>query len=659
MSTKHKNHKKCRCDKHSSKKIECFEHIMTMDLFDNSNHALQVPFNLKLSITKVGNLVSLMFPSFTIVVPASTPNDGGIIPGASLGTANGTNLPRCLWINMASWLGFPLSVEYSDPVKLYVANDGAFHVVLENGDPLQLATTYVVRGTTISYHLSCGCKKLCAPSNVRLTDGLSSVNNGVYGIYSDSATQLLEYWDDSVVGDFVAMTYGDNSTELSGTPPGETHNYLGWYVRTAKIVKDTCGRSVLNMNAPVYIDITQVPQTPSQYKVYSREGSVKINPTNPLNIVSLMIVRDRTDNNPRVALYRAVSFNGGSTFKVDMLADRTGGNPATGVGGIPIPAHESDPNGLFDDFGNYWIAYMSADTNGKTIIVFVVSTDGGVLFKEAARYATNQIPAPYTSCDYPRIAFGGDGQGGKALWCVLDIYNDAATLKATTAGYILVSGLGIYGGFTANILSESSFPQHLNATWGHEISVTESGKVYIIGRYYNFFNRCPTTSAYLRVNPTGTLNYTSNSFSIQRLVSDSNLGTGATIFLPIANYQNTRNRERTNGFGLAFDEASGRLYTSLQDMRPNFSQDMIIKVIYTENDGKTWSTPIPVADEELLNRGHSNITISIPARNANHNGQMVGNSTRDLLFKWYDSRRDATNQKFDAFAAVINSGSIL
>ena len=67
--------------------------------------------------------------------------------------------------------------------------------------------------------------------------------------------------------------------------------------------------------------------------------------------------------------------------------------------------------------------------------------------------------------------------------------------------------------------------------------------------------------------------------------------------------------------------------------------------IYSDDDGKTWNGPIPIADTTKGNRGTLNV-----ARD-NYSGS---DTEGYLLFSWYDARRDPENQEVDTFIAVFD-----
>ncbi len=197
------------------------------------------------------------------------------------------------------------------------------------------------------------------------------------------------------------------------------------------------------------------------------------------------------------------------------------------------------------------------------------------------------------------------------------------------ATFIPVFGKGKYGTVTQQIIPALNFPP-VGLTAPTEIAVTPAGKVYISGAPRLNGN------AIMTVNPTGTVNLGPDSFSAKRDIAFSNLESFGTV-VP---YMPNRNSLSTQGFGrIEFDPEKNRLYLGLQDMQPDFSGDMTLNLVHTDDDGQTWSTVRPIADTNKQARG----TLSMSR------DPITGN----LLFSWYDARDQEDQTNVNTFMAIL------
>ena len=263
---------------------------------------------------------------------------------------------------------------------------------------------------TITYLLQ--NKLICQPpKNFALSkphypdQGIQFVYN-FYGFFL--GTQYLDsYITDIYDGHFVAM-WADNSGD-----PTININNMNSYTRTGYVKE---GRKIKLKSTPLNVIQTINGECQSQ-------GSININPTNPLNVIfnSFRPNLNATSYPELFQLWRAISFDGGKSFSLEYTG-RIDGLP--GIDGNLIPYIRADNNGIFDKFGNYWITMATYDATAENPdedsigLVILVSFDGGKNFQ-----VWFSIPPgdDLNYHDFNQLAFGGDGNGDIVYGCAVII----------------------------------------------------------------------------------------------------------------------------------------------------------------------------------------------------------------------------------------------
>ncbi len=169
-------------------------------------------------------------------------------------------------------------------------------------------------------------------------------------------------------------------------------------------------------------------------------GSIAVNPIDVLRMFAAMSTEPATDTDPPGILV-ASSADAGQTWSPRLLA-------ADASGGLPIAAR--NPDVLFDDFGNLFLAYAGADGNN---IVVLSSTDGGRTFEAAnAQELTPEgsvAGGENSSVGSPKLAFGA---AHNEVWVT---FEDLTNNRVVAAGAI-VGGLGNVGAFELRNVSGSA-----------------------------------------------------------------------------------------------------------------------------------------------------------------------------------------------------------
>src|SRR5207249_3458815 len=127
------------------------------------------------------------------------------------------------------------------------------------------------------------------------------------------------------------------------------------------------------------------------------EGTIAVDPTNP----SRLFASSNQDMKP--GRFAAYSTDGGATW--------TGRTLGTGAAGDGLPTASTDPEAVFDQYGNLFVTYIDFDDD--TTVDVLLSTDGGKTFR-----ALDQITGDpdESGVDQTKIAVGPGPNGGGSVW---------------------------------------------------------------------------------------------------------------------------------------------------------------------------------------------------------------------------------------------------
>ncbi len=589
---------------------------ITLDLADNTNTSLNMPFQLPLDIEVIGKSVSIHIPAFNFTLPV----DGYIFTEAGF-------LPRKIWPGDVVPQAFSLKSDQTGlGYDLYVTNAGSL-LVYDIGGGFLPAGSYTTHATTVTYLLT-PRSRFKSTLNIRLSQGAS--NATILEGSKILGDDFLEFYDNSIVKNNFAVCWPDNSKKNS--PNGRNH--LNWIVRTGTI--DPKSGKIKKLHDPV-----TVFKAPYE-NFYFFEGSVVIDPLDSNHLFASSLGQDITGL-PHITknidqLWGGVSFDGGKTWQTQRI---------DGKFGLPKLARDGiEPQ--FDEFGNLWIAYIYNQKIGKSPflnfvnIVYAVSTDGGLTFKKVGNINVPSHPNfTYNFFDYPRAAFGGDGQGGKAFWVSFTHYFDDPTSPygygaQLYISYIPVTGKGEYGKIVHTPISAGKFPP-FPSTVEPEITVTPDGKVYLVG--YSFDSPFNSNHLSLLVNPTGIVNLGPDSFGGRKDIAFSNVSKTDTV-IP---FQPSRNIN-CYAYGITNDPDLNRLYVGVVDMQPDFSGNMTLSLIHTDDDGQTWSIPRPIANTHIQARGEFNMS----------RDPFFGN----MLFSWFDARNQKNQANVNTFMGILSKSEL-
>ena len=620
------NHKKAQAKKHhtsdseDSKGCKHFSHLFALSTMDSTFSVEDTDLqHVSAKVSVSGDVVTLAVSGFSFEIPETslTPRDGFVY------TLPYTNLPESTWHSQ----GMPYAVPCASNCTLYVFNDGSIVIGAPDFQPL-MAGSYTVNDTTITYKLDKAHK---VPKNFKISNKEATVAQ------YPQTNDLLDFYNNDFYKNAIAYTFSANPASDVTNPMN-----LNFY---AVIGKEDDGKISFGPVKALYI--------PDNQPNYQRciENTISINPKNKKNIVATSTFRNGNFSlpdptfNARTFL-RSYTFDGGETWTTDKM---TGTERTAGYG---LPESRGDPNGMFDEFGNYWITYMSTDNPAGTPplkLVFAVSTDGGVTFNEVGDVDLN------TFLDYPRLSFGGDGQGGKALWFSVDFVDDTGYVSDIVIGYIQVGGLGVYGSLNYDLATGLGKDVATNSVCYiqvPEITTTPEGDVYLLGTTQIYEGDNGNYTKVVVAKHTGGINnFTQFDTPTDAFISNvggNDLNTAA-YGKPVP-FQPKRGVFPAGARGIDYDPIHKKLWICGPNIKPNnFSAeldtnpgaqyDMSIYAMYSEDGGKTWSPQIQVSDRDTLDRGLPSIK--------------VNQKTGEKAFFWYDARDDLTGVSVKPFGAIL------
>jgi subtilisin-like proprotein convertase family protein len=317
------------------------------------------------------------------------------------------------------------------------------------------------------------------------------------------------------------------------------------------------------------------PVNASASSMAENEVDIAVNPTNPQQV---FVVANGTTN-----LSGAVSTNGGATW--------TRRNVATGSDGLVAAC--CDARVEFDAFGNLWMVYIPATTNG---LVLARSTNGGASFTQIGSWTGNY--------DNPSIAVGANNQ----VW----IQTTAPSGQAAFG--LQATALGAQGAVSGPLY----MPAGSNTGGFGDIIIANDGSV-VMTAHASTSGQGPTTLPIWRdpdgLGPSG--------FT---LVTSIATNVGGFDFIPA---QNSRSIDAEPGFAVipAGKPNAGRILMTYTDETVNENNDTNVLLRWSDNNGVTWSSPITLNDDATT---RSQFLQSIA----------VDRATGAIGVFWYDARND-------------------
>jgi len=574
------------------------------------------PFNVILTVRVVNNIVFIEIPALNFTLPV----DGSLV------TYTG-EIPKKLRPQQSIPQSYTLeTIGLGQNFNLYVRDDGSISIYAV-GPNLIPAGTYNTNSKTISYSLP--CYKITPPKNYQLSEGLSQ---GPY----DNSRAFLDFYNSDFVGDTIAFSWGDNHDLVVPNDPQQIN--LNCVARIGKVKKCKNGKVIVDLQDPV--TVLAPPVKP--LKVSCAEQCISINPTDPDNIIVLMtfVVRIyQRLSKDSIQLWSGISNDGGKTWPVVRRID------VAPITVLPDTYYfRADPNGTFDKFGNYWAVYMihiADDILDGNPLAITVSRDQGLTFEVVAIFYPEGQLTFGDFFDYPRIAFGGDGNDGYALWYVanLNSFTDTSSASETYVGYVKISSTGVIDNASATFVK---MPAAGTTNYSlNEISAAPDGTIRIalqnipppfFGTQMSLFELVDGVNNFPNFVLVGPIDQNNLPLSFSPAV-----GFGG----PPVSFQAVRGVTSFGARGLEYDARRNRLWALFADKHPAKSDDMVIYIQFSDNGGKSWSQVIQISDTDKKARAIE--------------GFKINEDTGDLIIAWYDARNSIDGRKAEYFYTYVSA----
>ncbi len=349
--------------------------------------------------------------------------------------------------------------------------------------------------------------------------------------------------------------------------------------------------------ATAVLALTVVPNVNvSRLAGNQEETAVAVDPTNPQRVFVV-------SNNDAGGLMFAFSTNAGATW-----TSRIGANGADG-----LPRACCDPSASWDGFGNLFVTYL--DSNVATGSVHVLlSGNGGQTFTPIANLGAGQ------SDNQPTITTGAG-----SVWVTWTDGSDR----------INASGAAVTGFGAANIGAFSAPEMTGKGDFG-DIAIGPTGAVMVT--YQRPHGGTSPSTLFAALDPDG---LGAAGFNAESAVVTVNMSGFYSI---PAQSSRTIDPEP----GLAWDRSggahNGRLYFVYANTPSIGSADTNIFVIFSDNNGTSWSSPVRVNDDAGTN---SQFLQRIA----------LDQTTGKIAVTWHDARNSATNTTAQFWGATSDDGT--
>jgi hypothetical protein len=333
------------------------------------------------------------------------------------------------------------------------------------------------------------------------------------------------------------------------------------------------------------------------------EDAIAVNPTNPLNVVTMSTLPDVPSG-----LFEGVSFDGGQTWTRQVIGT-----------GSPLGEICCDEQLTFDAYGNLWMTYL-LNTDGNVPIA--LSTDGGLTLSKVAEIvptkptgskspknaASKRLRGPTkgVSADQPSISAGPN-----SVWVSWTSFPSTVV----EASGVSVSGLGRHGDFSA--------PEPVPTSDGKgdygDTAVGPDGQVIVT--YQDQTNGQGGSHIYTAVDPDG---LGPAGFSDPRLLARSRVG--GFDYIPAQPHRSV-DAEANLAWDRSGGPHDGRVYAVWTQEVKNESNNMDIMLQYSDDNGATWTPAVRLNDDQGTN---SQVDPSIA----------IDQATGYVAVSWLDARND-------------------
>ncbi len=565
------------------------------------NDHQNIPFQMAITPLVKQSKVTLKIESFTFNL-----NTSGFLISQTL-------MPQDISPTSAKWIDFSAG----NQIVGHVFRDGSIRFSGPNNAPLP-AGSYKTAKVKVNYSI----KQM--PSKVK-------------GFSKDSFGKLVR--KDNF---FISKGLSNMSSANSGFDYGE---YYGLSFFDGKIVTATTDNSFDQSATPIAVFnrlnkqgkhlIPQVDIVPEGYGGSTLgEESLSVNPQNKKQLAMTVLNKHTPPSTSLAQGFLGISNDGGKTWNSV--------NPFANTPTLPIPppfepTRTGDQYCIFDSFGNLFYVCLFVATNTitteQTAFAYVLLSGDGGLTWTLIDFLNGINPNTF-GLDYPLMA-SGPGPGKSAVtWLLLK--QDANFDEIAAVGSTLPLMATAYQTTGLGVLKDKKgmeLPGTENGGYG-SISVGPKGEVLVTG--------IPVNNA-LGSLPKGNASiwYTFNSkgfngnFNGIKIFANSNTGY-FDPYLPQA-HRNTWVHPNAQ-----IDNKGRWVMVYTDQPSPHVNQPSPnIYLIYSENQGKSWSTPL------RLNNDTSNTTFHFMPEIS------IDNKSNDIVVTWLDSREDELDTSTRLWGTVI------
>jgi hypothetical protein len=352
------------------------------------------------------------------------------------------------------------------------------------------------------------------------------------------------------------------------------------------------------------------------------EPTIAINPTNP----KILVVFSNDDGSPTKTfdLFTSYTLDGGKTWHKSIISKDT-----PGIGRENAPAY--DAQATFDNFGNLFVTYLTANNN----VVVARSKDNGATFQAIFNTGTGLVERN----DQPSIATGPGipGDGG-SVW--ISYRDSTGQIVARGAEEDKKGGLEFQEDiFKARFVLPGSAA--VRGNFG-DIAIGPNGQVMVSYQSgTGAAGGAGPSNIYVNVNATGLK--TGSRFGPQMLVTDTGVGQSRII----AEQNNSLGIDAKANLAWAYGEHAahkGRVYLVYTDVNTNGKMYILSRF---KDPSKDWSSPVIVNQcPHSLDGSRFNPSIA------------VDQTTGNVAVAWYDARLATANNAnlVTLFVAVSDNG---
>lgn len=583
--------------------IKNFVHTIVLAVQDVTNILVpQTEVSIKLDIQVQDSLVTIKIPALNFQLPTE----------GTITTVSG-QLPKKIRPTDAVYSSNTLEADQTATgYDIYIGNDGSLRIVGKGDSPIPVGPL-ITHAKTITYLVTKICFK--SPKNFIIGQTFSTPSKMNFAPFGEPL-EFLDFYETVIFNNNLYSAWADNSQAI---PPAFGASMMFRH----GVLKEKHGKT------KVKFDEIKTLFTPTGNADIA-EYSLSVNPTDPNNIIigGNYITLDEPLPQNQIQIIRAVSFDNGQNFTVGRIDNMNG-----------YPASDGDQGFLFDTFGNCWVISLTGRPPNyfPNDVSIGVSIDGGLTFRLVKSFLSD--PNAVFGYDYPNPAFGGDGNGGFAFYFTVDYIDDFGNV-IPNIGFIPVTGKNSFGPVTIVPLT-----QFTNIVDIFNPYVSNDGKIFIVGTNCSISTFTPINFVQLVSHPGGLANIVDGSFSGPWDIAQENFGgaTATSAGFPI-NFTPGRGVYPDTRFPSVYDDTIGRLYVLYADIQPQFSQNMDLLLLFSDNNGQSWQGPLKINDVDTQNRCFQSMSRDP--------------KTGNFFFTFYDCRNDPTSFSGQYFGAIVSASQL-